>query len=147
VWTMVYEGDPLRQVWKVWAPGVGPADSLTKIVDGQGYWIKMKAPDTLNVVGTWAPIGDSVPPLPECRLPFGWNLIGYSHWGRPTILTADTAGEYLADLLEGCWWLRLGSLFYHDAWTNVWKKLYEHQNMIMGRGYWLYVTELPPPRP
>ena len=76
-----------------------------------------------------------------------WNLTGYTHWGRPTILPADTAEEYLAELLEGCWWLRLGSLFYYDPWTNVWKKLYEPQNMIMGRGYWLYATELPPPRP
>jgi hypothetical protein len=148
VWTMVYEGVPPKQVWRHWTPTAGPVDTLTKIVDGQAYWIKMKTNDSLTIVGTWTTLGDGPPWLErECPAADTWHLIGYTHRGRPTILPADTVGEYIMGPLEGCWWLRLGSLFYYDPWNNVWKKLYEPQNMIMGRGYWLYVTELPPPPP
>jgi hypothetical protein len=134
VWTMVYQAG--AQVWKVWTPTAGPVDTLTKIVDGQGYWIKMKAPDSLTIVGTWTTVGDGVTP-PSYPIYDGWNLIGYTHWGRPTIWPTDTVGDYLgAGLIDN-----LQGLFFYDPWTNVWKKLYEPQNMVLGKGYWLSVTE------
>jgi len=142
VWTMVYEGDPLRQVWKAWTPTAGPADTLTEIVCGQGYWIKMKANDSLSIVGTWTTLGDNPQP-PELSLHDGPNLVGYCHWGRPTIWPTDTVEEYLQ-------WLGAcdPALFYYDPWTNVWKKLYPEANMILGRGFWVLVDEtcgIPPP--
>jgi hypothetical protein len=134
VWTMVYQGG--AQVWKVWTPAAGPVDTLTKIVDGQGYWIDMAANDSLTIVGTWTTIGSGVTP-PSYPVYDGWNLIGYTHWGRPTIWPTDTVGDYLgAGLIDN-----LQGLFYYDPWTNVWKKLYDPQNMVLGKGYWLSVTE------
>jgi hypothetical protein len=135
VWTMVYEGAPLKQVWKSWTPTAAP-DTLSKIVDGQGYWIKMKANDSLTIVGTWTTLGDGETP-PSYPVYDGWNLIGYTHWGRPTIWPTDTVGDYLgAGLIDN-----LQALFYYDPWTNVWKKLYEPHNMVLGKGYWLSTVE------
>jgi len=134
VWTMVYQGG--AQVWKVWTPTAGPVDTLTKIVDGQGYWIKMKANDSLTIVGTWTTLGDGETP-PAYPVYDGWNLIGYTHWGRPTIWPTDEVGDYLgAGLIDN-----LQALFYYDPWTNVWKKLYPEQNMVLGKGYWLSTVE------
>jgi len=141
VWTMVYEGTPLKQVWKVWTPTTGPADTLTKIVDGQGYWIKMKANDSLTIVGTWTTLGDNAQP-PEYTVRDGWNLIGYTHWGRPTVWPTDQVKDYLgAGLIDN-----LQALTYYDPWQNVWVKLFPDApqpfgNMVMGKGYWLSVTE------
>jgi hypothetical protein len=136
VWTMVWQGD--QQVWKTWTPGPGPVDTLTKIVDGQGYWIKMKAPDTLTLVGTWTTLGDGEPP-PPYPLHDGWNLIGYTHWGRPTIWPTDEVWDYLGwGLIDN---LQAPLLFYYDPCTNVWKMLYSQQNMVLGKGYWLWPTE------
>jgi hypothetical protein len=132
VWTMVYEGAPPKQVWKHWTPTAGPVDTLTKIIDGQGYWVKMKVDDSLTVVGTWTTWWP--PAFPE--VVEGWNLIGYTHWGRPTIWPPDTVGDYLgAGLID-----RLQGLFYYDPWNNVWKKLYEPHNMVLGKGYWLCIS-------
>ena len=137
VWTMVYQGG--KQVWKVWTPTEGPVDTLTKIVDGQGYWIKMKAPDTWNIVGTWTTLGDGETP-PPYPVYDGWNLTCYTQWGRPPIWPiwpTDTVGDYLgAGLIDN-----LQALFYYDPWTNVWKKLYPPHNMLPCVGYWLSVTE------
>jgi hypothetical protein len=132
VWTMVYEGAPPKQVWKHWTPTAGPVDTLTKIIDGQGYWVKMKVDDSLTVVGTWTTWWP--PAFPE--VVEGWNLIGYTHWGRPTIWPPDTVGDYLgAGLIDN-----LQGLFYYDPWNNVWKKLYEPHNMVLGKGYWLCIS-------
>jgi hypothetical protein len=90
----------------------------------------------LTIVGTWTTVGDGVTP-PSYPIYDGWNLIGYTHWGRPTIWPTDTVGDYLgAGLIDN-----LQGLFFYDPWTNVWKKLYEPQNMVLGKGYWLSVTE------
>jgi hypothetical protein len=91
----------------------------------------MKANDSLAIVGTWKTV------CPEYPLHLGWNLIGYTHWGRPTILPTDDIGDYLGaeqiDYPEG--------LFYFDPWVNVWKKLYRPDNMVSGKGYWLRAFE------
>jgi hypothetical protein len=134
VWTMVYQGGV--QKWNVWTPTAGPVDTLTKIVDGQGYWIKMKANDSLTIVGTWTTLGDGESP-PSYPVYDGWNLIGYTHWGRPTIWPTDTVGDYLGEGLID----NLQALFYYDPWTNVWTKLYEPHNMVLGKGYWLSTVE------
>jgi hypothetical protein len=134
VWTMVYQAG--AQKWNVWTPTAGPVDTLTKIVDGQGYWIKMKANDSLTIVGTWTTLGDSETP-PSIPVYDGWNLIGYTHWGRPTVWPTDTVGDYLGagliDNLQGLW--------FYDPWTNVWKRLYEPQHLLPCMGYWLDTTE------
>jgi hypothetical protein len=130
VWTMVYEGAPLKQVWKSWTPTAGPVDTLTQIADGQGYFIKMKAPDTLNIVGTWTTLGDGETP-PAYPVYDGWNLIGYTHWGRPTIWPTDEVGDYLgAGLIDDC------AMFYYDPLTDTWHKLYPGESMVLCRGYW-----------
>jgi hypothetical protein len=132
VWTMVYQGG--NQVWKVWTPTAGPVDTLAKIVDGQGYWIKMKAPDTLNIVGTWTTLGDGETP-PAYPVYDGWNLIGYTHWGRPTIWPPDTFGDYPGeDLTDRAMW-------HHDPCTDTWHKVYPGQEMVLCWGYWLYTAE------
>jgi len=136
VWTMVYEGDPPTQVWKVWTPTAGPVDTLTNIVDGRGYWVKMKAPDTWNILGTWTTLGDGETP-PAYPVYAGWNLFGYTHWGRPTIWPADEVGDYLgARLMDD-----LPLLFTYDPCTDIWTKLYEGQGMELCKGYWVSATE------
>jgi hypothetical protein len=141
VWTMVWQAD--QQVWKVWTPAAGPVDTLTKIVDGQGYWIKMKANDSLTIHGTW---GYWWWRSPEYPVYDGWNLIGYTHWGRPTICSTDEVQDYLVDYLGAgriidwgppCL-LTAGLLFDYDPSTNVWKQMDAWEKMVLGKGYWLW---------
>jgi len=133
VWSYFPEEPPADQ-WKVWKVGPGPLDTLTEIVDGQGYWIKMKANDTLTFVGTWTTLGNGATP-PFYGVVDGWNLIGYTHWGRPTIWQTDKAGDYLSGVPMR------QALFYYDPWTNVWVRIYDPQNMELGKGFWLSATE------
>jgi len=136
VWT--YDAArPVGQQWLHWTPETtGAADTLDEIVDGRGYWIKMKARDVLTIYGTWTTIGDGETP-PAYSVVDGWNMIGYTHWGRPTIWPTDKVSDYLgAGLIDN-----LQALFYYDPWTNVWVKLYAPHNMVLGKGYWLATLE------
>jgi hypothetical protein len=133
-WTMVYQGG--AQVWKTWTPTAGPVDTLTKIVDGQGYWIKMKADDSLNIVGTWTTLGTGETP-PAYPVYGGWNLIGFTHWGWPTIWPPPTVGDYLgAGLLDS-----LQAVFCWDPREQAWVRLYPEQAIPLCWGCWLSTTE------
>jgi hypothetical protein len=136
VWTMVWQGD--QQAWKHWTPGPGPVDTLTKIVDGQGYWVKMKANDTLIFIGTWKTLedGETGPGWPVYPVHDGWNLIGYTYFGTPTIWP-ETVGDYLRYVLGWVAFDECGFLFHYDPWLNVWTALRPDSHIVPGWGYWL----------
>lgn len=89
VWTY----NALTNKWYFWSPTVTtpPAgySTLTAMVDGQAYWIKMTTAGTLNLAGTGYPVPPS-PPL-VYSLAAGWNMVGYT----PGMGTYGTWGAYL----------------------------------------------------
>ena len=62
----------------------GAPGAITDIEDGYGYWVHTVAPAQIEFVGTWLSVGpDRCRPSTRCMT--GWNLIGYTHFGTPTI--------------------------------------------------------------
>jgi len=112
--------------WKSWTPS-GPS-SLTTMVDGQGYWIEMATEDELTVVGTWS-WAPNAPP--QYSVLSGWNQIGYTHWGRPTIFPPKTSGDYLGPTVTP------QALYLYDAPVGVFRAVYPPQHMTLGAGFWL----------
>jgi hypothetical protein len=113
--------------WLVYTPGPAP-DDLTTMEAGKGYWIKMKASATLTVYGVQIPPPPAVPPT-YMVVP-GWNLIGFKS------ISSMTANEYLASV-AGKW----ASLWTFDPAIGTYVKVFGSQNMLPGRGYWIYMTE------
>jgi len=125
VWTY----DPTAAVpWQSWAP-TGPS-TLTEIVDGKGYWIEMKTVAELTIEGTWlAAGGEEVPP--EYGVSEGWNLIGYTHFGRPiNHFPPSTVSNYLGEVTAQ-------ALLRYNASTGHYYAVYGPQHMTPGAGYWL----------
>jgi len=119
--------------WSSWFADGAPSD-LTDIVDGKGYWIYMKAPDQLTIVGTWSTIGGMAPP--QYGVAEGWNLIGYTHWGEPTSaacysdkLVLDYLGLPLSPSVEALW--------RYNAANNTYIPVDWLDTMTKGAGYWL----------
>jgi len=119
-------GEPDVYTWSKWIPG-----DKTTFNHGQGYWINMKASDSLTFVGAWKTTGPVTPP--EYQVYEGWNLIGYTHWGQPTWLgdkvVADYLGMPLAPSVEALW--------RYDAWSEDYIPVGLMDSMTKGAGYWL----------
>jgi len=118
-WTFCYR-DPLS-----------PTPTLTRLVEGAGYWIRMTAPGTLTVTGVVMNTGASLPPsFPVC---VGWNLIGFKS------TTAKTAGNYLEALrVNG---IRSWTMLYAFDSVGGYTRVVTNDNMVPGKGYWIAVTD------
>jgi hypothetical protein len=125
-------GEPDVYTWTQWIPG----DDMT-FEHGQGYWINMKAADSLTFVGAWKSMGPVTPP--EYQVYEGWNLIGYTHWGEPTShwigdkLVADYLGMPLAPSVEALW--------LYNAWSETYVPVNLMDTMVKGAGYWLATSD------
>jgi len=134
VWTAynMNAHEPDVYMWKKWVPG----DDM-KFKAGQGYWINMKAADTLTFVGSFKTTGPSAPP--EYPVFEGWNLIGYTHWGQPTShwigdkLVSDYLGLPLTPSVEALW--------RYDAMSETYVPMYFMDYMVKGFGYWLGLAQ------
>ena len=128
------KGQPDEYAWTMWKPNEGMSMTFEH---GQGYWIEMKAADTLTFVGAWKNMGPVTPP--EYQVYEGWNLIGYTHWGQPTShwigdkLVADYLGMPLAPSVEALW--------RYDAWSETYVPMYLMDYMVKGAGYWLATAD------
>lgn len=73
----VWSYDAATGTWSSYVPGA-PSNSLTDMVDGQGYWINLDAEEatTLTVNGSLMPPGGTTLP-PSYAVVEGWNLIGF----------------------------------------------------------------------
>jgi hypothetical protein len=119
---VVWSYDTETETWFSYSPGA--PSTLTQMVDGKGYWVKMNAATTLIVDGTELPPPPELPPA--YKVVPGWNLIGFKE------TTTMTASDYLA----GVTWVRMYA-FYNGRYYIV---LPAH-DMVPGRGYWIAVTE------
>ncbi len=128
--------------WTWWQPGVA-ASTLSKIVDGKGYWIEMKTPANLTFVGSWLGAGGDETP-PTYGVIDGWNLIGYTHFARPTALfPTSTAANYLGPNV----YPNVQALLRYNPWTGYYIAVYDSQHMTLGAGYWLATTQAGTIRP
>ena len=125
VWS--YTGTP-----RTWQKFIPPSTgTLTTIVDGNGYWIYMTAPDTLLVGGTVIPPG--VAP-PTYRLLAGWNLIGFKP--QPT-LANETTSQFLQSLGSN---YDLNHVWVWDNYAGAWTKADPSSWLVPGQALWVYVT-------
>ena len=119
--------------WQSWVPG-GPS-ALTTFQAGRGYWIEMAAEDDLTVVGAWKSVGNIAPP--EYSVKNAWNLIGYTHWGWPTIFGPKKANDYLGSVAP-----TVQQMYRYDAEHETFIAVYDSHPayMTLGAGYWLAVS-------
>jgi hypothetical protein len=115
--------------WKQYFPDdPGFPGGLNVIIHGKGYWIDMKAGDTLTITGERL---DST----TISLEQGWNLVGYNHPKVKNVEDAQlfTPGDNTA-------------IYTYEA--GVWKKyhagdpssLNDLDQFKPGNGYYIYVT-------
>jgi len=118
VWTY----DAETGTWHSYSPGAPP--DLTTMVDGKGYFLKMKAYNVLIVQGTEQPAPPATPRV--YHVVPGWNLIGYKR------LDEVNASTYLS----GVDWIRL---YKFDATSQTYEYVLPGGNMAPGLGYWVAV--------
>jgi len=121
--------DRCADEWLVWGNG---QDSLTELVDGKAYWMRLNYPldncgnITWWVWGTEKPMPPASPAeYPVCE---GWNMFGF-------LSTADMQVQnYLWN------WTALLPVVYgwdHGCWTvQDWNLIISGDNLVMGQGYW-----------
>ncbi len=120
--------------WKKYDPAQGFGQSLDTLDETMGFWIKMTAEDTLDVVGT-IPTSVEITLLNDVG---GWNLVGFP---SAASLTLDNSHVPTNSSL----------LFaYHVADTSDPWKLYDIaagsyandlKSLTPGWGYWVFVSE------
>ncbi len=129
---LVYAWNAGAGSWMKYAPGVGYINTLTELDESMGFWIRMTAADTLEVVG-------SNPETSGIELAAGWNLVGYpssENGALPEIFSEHGVGTDFS-LVYG-----------YDAADTVdhWKKYdsqmpygFDLEELISGMGYWIQV--------
>ena len=120
----------------------GAPGSLTAIEDGYGYWVHTVAPAQIEFVGTWLSVGPNAPP--EYPVHEGWNLIGYTHFGTPTMGPWQPVDKTVADYLGFPLMVSLESMYRYDAVHGLYVQVDEtagEPSMMQGAGYWLALAE------
>jgi hypothetical protein len=118
VWTY----DAETKTWHSYAPGAPP--DLKTMVDGKGYFIKMKAYNVLIVQGVEQPSPPQTPPV--YHVVPGWNLIGYK----------ELTNMKVEDYLSGVEFIRV---YWYNAATQTYGILMKTDLMNPCLGYWVAV--------
>lgn len=121
--------------WSNYLPAFPEFSTLTELVDGEGYWVKMIADDTVTVSGVELPGPGILPPVYE--VDEGWNLIGFK-----SVDTMSISG-YLTTIPEA---VRDASVSYGwDSSAQAYKMVFLGRALDLefspGEAYWLYLTE------
>ena len=124
--------------WCIYTPAPDP-DSLSTIDHGKGYWVNMRGEGDLTFWGTWKSVGWDMPA--SYWVDKGWNLVGYTHWGRPTapFFPASYAADYLANIMTPIPGVGGGvqALVHYNAVTGLYENITYLDRMVKGKGYWL----------
>ena len=122
--------------WSNYLPAVPEFSTLTDMVDGEGYWVKMTAADTETVSGVELPKPPALPPVYSVYE--GWNLIGFK------AVDPMFVDGYLATIP---YTIRDSSVCYGwEASIQEYDMVYLAGGIVdegfnPGQGYWLYLTE------
>lgn len=122
--------------WSSYLPAIPEFSTLTDMVDGEGYWVKMTAVDTLTVSGVELPGPGILPPVYSVYE--GWNLIGFKSVAQMPVDNYLTTIPQLVKDSSVCYgW---------DATVQEYDIVYLAGGLVdegfnPGQGYWLYLTE------
>jgi len=124
--------------WSSYLPAIPEFSTLTDMVDGEGYWVKMTAADKLSVSGVELPGPGILPPVYDVYE--GWNLIGFKE------VDSMEVTENLAYFTTIPKLVRDSSVCYSwDATLQEYEMAYIAGTQLIafdpGQGYWLYLTE------
>jgi len=134
----------------VWDPSaleynVTPNAPANYIVAGQGYWIRLPLPLTVNTIGTPAPTNNPF----EISLQAGWNMIGDPFTVPVTLssLTLNNGTETFSQATNSTNALIYSTVY---AYSNQSNSYYSVTTLTPGLGYWIYaygpaVLDVPAP--
>jgi hypothetical protein len=121
---------------KAWISFTPPSTgTLTTLVDGKAYWVRMTTADTIIVGGTVIP--PAVGP-PSYVLPQGWNLLGFKP--QPNIEN-ETVSFYLSSIAHN---YDPNSVYIYNNLSGSWTKADGNTWLLPGQGLWIYVTSATP---
>jgi hypothetical protein len=128
VWTYA-GGTSSTTGWTYYKPDV--TSTLSTMVDGKAYWIKVDAPCTFTFQGRYG----SVPPAspPTYNTVVGWNMVGFKCTGATNNYDAT---EYLGDQMSGT--TRIYNLPLTTYAAGAWASVADGVNLTPGQGYWVY---------
>jgi hypothetical protein len=125
----IWNYDRCTDTWATWGNG---QSSLTELVDGKAYWMRLEYPlgtDCGNI--TWWVWGTEkpMPPASPAEYPVctGWNMFGF-------LSTADM------DVDDYLWNFASTPVVYgwdHGCWTlQDWNLIASGDDLVVGQGYW-----------
>jgi len=133
---------PLIFVDAVWTPGnqeynLPPTSIATNFVAGQGYWVRLRQPTTLQVAPTPLSSGSFTIDLQQ-----GWNMIG-SPYQNPGSLAAATVtiGSTPEPFATAFSANQVSGLFSYNSSTGAYNEAISTGNLTAYTGYWIFAAQ------
>ncbi len=113
--------------------------TLTDIVGGYGYWVQTTAFETIS---TLIPETDTSSILPTAQVIEGWNLLGVVDVQQADAGKAPSDNEEADDYFSNFDW-RVAYAFNTSSnqWTKTLKGVGDEDEILNGKGYWVWSTE------
>jgi hypothetical protein len=113
--------------------------TLTDIVGGYGYWVQTTAFETIS---TLIPETDTSSVLPTAKVIEGWNLLGVVDVQQADAGKAPSDNEEADDYFSNFDW-RVAYAFNTSSnqWTKTLKGVGNGDEILNGKGYWVWSTE------
>ena len=113
--------------------------TLTDIVGGYGYWVQTTAFETIS---TLIPETDTSSILPTAQVIKGWNLLGVVDVQQADAGKAPSDNEEADDYFSNFDW-RVAYAFNTSSnqWTKTLKGVGDEDEILNGKGYWVWSTE------
>ena len=113
--------------------------TLTDIVGGYGYWVQTTAFESISAL---IPETDTSSVLPTARVIKGWNLLGVVDVQQAAAGKAPSGNEEADDYFNNFDW-RVAYAFNtaNNQWTKTLPDVGDDDEIVNGKGYWVWSTE------
>ena len=113
--------------------------TLTDIVGGYGYWVQTTAFETIS---TLIPETDTSSVLPTAQVIKGWNLLGVVDVQQADAGKSPSGNEEADDYFNNFDW-RVAYAFHtsNNQWTKTLPSVGDGNEIVNGKGYWVWSTE------
>jgi hypothetical protein len=107
------------------------AGTLTEIVAGNGYWIQT---GSFESISTLIPERDPASALPTIPVIAGWNLIGVTDLAQRAAGATTPVDTYMSSITQKV-------VYTYDTQASTWTKVVSGNNVVNGKGYWVWADK------